>query len=493
MDGGGDLALVHLCRHLVRFWCGPLGRGCDVELGRRLGDVVEELGECGVGLRVDAGCLEGDAEWFEARRAVCLDVEVRLAARQFAVGDDCHPSPWAGDGGEVGVGSGHAGEHHGNLDGQHWAVEEPVGEGRGAADLVEPALKVGRNRGDSLAGRGLLVDAESREVVEGGKGDGARRERDAGIGEFVAGAELGHDRPEEPGNCVMVAREMSFTKASEKLYLTPSTVHQQVRSLEKELGAGLVHVIGKEVVLTEVGRHFLRCATEIQGMLDEFGRTMAELRERTRGRVRIGASSYFGVLAAAAETLSVESPGIQLEFRTMRPWQAVEELRLGTVDFGFVGAQFLPADLTAEPCAVNDICIVVPRRHELASAAPLSFRELQKFLFVGFQAGGSARLAVDGWLAKHPEFSVRYAAEVVTSLEVKSAAILMNLPAFVVESAVAAELAEGSLVRLRPKDYAASYTLYVLYRPDVAPGSEPAAYLNALRMTRTDPRLQDDH
>lgn len=61
------------------------------------------------------------------------------------------------------------------------------------------------------------------------------------------------------------ARSESFTRAAQQLSLTQSAVSRQVQTLEELLGVSLFHRIGRRVVLTDVGRMYLR---ELTGPLE---------------------------------------------------------------------------------------------------------------------------------------------------------------------------------------------------------------------------------
>ncbi|MHA7685717.1 LysR substrate-binding domain-containing protein [Cupriavidus sp. PET2-C1] len=61
------------------------------------------------------------------------------------------------------------------------------------------------------------------------------------------------------------ARTESFTRAAEQLSLTQSAVSRQVQTLEELLGVALFHRVGRRVVLTDVGRMYLR---ELTGPLE---------------------------------------------------------------------------------------------------------------------------------------------------------------------------------------------------------------------------------
>ena len=279
-----------------------------------------------------------------------------------------------------------------------------------------------------------------------------------------------------------VADERSYTRAAESLFLTPSAVYQQVKQLETELRSKLVYVTGKEVRLTAEGNRVYAAAQEIDASYRSLTAGLAAMRDRSQQVVRIGASSYFGVMAAAADSLRARRPDLSVEFATMRPWDAVDGLRAGIIDFGFVGAMHLEPDLVAEPCVENRIVIVVPPDHPLLARTPLDFATVQEFAMVGYQ-DGSARRAIDRWAMSRSEVKITYAAQIISSVDVKTTALLMGLPAFVVESAVAAELASGALRALDVRDFYASYVLFVIYRRS-DPSDAGTEYLAELRRLR---------
>ena len=62
---------------------------------------------------------------------------------------------------------------------------------------------------------------------------------------------------------IMVAREKSFTKAAQRLYITQQTLSAHIASIEKELGCSLFvrHV---PLELTYAGQVFLKYALDFQ-------------------------------------------------------------------------------------------------------------------------------------------------------------------------------------------------------------------------------------
>lgn len=276
-----------------------------------------------------------------------------------------------------------------------------------------------------------------------------------------------------------VAREHSYTRAADSLFLTPSAVHQQVKQLETEVQARLVYVVGKEVRLTAEGTRVYLAAQEIEAVHRLLLQDLETTRERAAHVVRLGASSYFGVMAQAAEAVKQRFPDVTVEFETMRPWDAADEIRAGTIDFGFVGAMHVPSDLEADPCVRNRIVIVAPSDHPLAHLSTVTFEDVQKYPMAGYQEG-SARRAIDRWAASRSGVRIRYAAQIISSVDIKTTALLMNTPAFTIESAVTAEVDADALRVLNVVDFEASYVLFAVHRRNLR-SRAASAYLTELQ------------
>lgn len=277
-----------------------------------------------------------------------------------------------------------------------------------------------------------------------------------------------------------VAEQRSYTRAAELSYLTQPAVYRQVKQLELEVGATLVHVVGKEVHLTRAGEYLYEFACAVEQAHQAWNERMERLRERRKRVVRVGASTFAGMASAIARRLAEARPDVSVEYEFLRPWEAIERLRAGRIDFGFFGPVYLQSDLQAEPCAEYRIVIVAPRGHELCGAGPLTFKDLQEYRFVGFQ-GGSGRHAIEQWAAGRPDVNIRYAALVVNSREVVDTVRSMQALAFVNRSSVEPEIAAGELHVLDVVDFSASYVLYINYTQEADLGPAALAYLREAR------------
>ncbi|MEM7046125.1 MAG: LysR substrate-binding domain-containing protein [Pseudomonadota bacterium] len=88
-----------------------------------------------------------------------------------------------------------------------------------------------------------------------------------------------------------VARHTRITTAAQELYVSPSAVSQQIRSLESSLGLRLFRRIKRRLVLTEEGEKLYHSASKALDILNE-GRNQLS---RSRDQLIIRVSASFGV------------------------------------------------------------------------------------------------------------------------------------------------------------------------------------------------------
>src|SRR5487761_1739885 len=107
-----------------------------------------------------------------------------------------------------------------------------------------------------------------------------------------------------------VVRSGGFTRASEQLELSQSTVSQHIRQLEDELGCSLFLRVGKRVFVSEAGKVLLVYADRIFHELKNAELAVRELSTMKRGTVRLG---------VGATTLTYQLPAALGEYKRRYP------------------------------------------------------------------------------------------------------------------------------------------------------------------------------
>ncbi len=115
---------------------------------------------------------------------------------------------------------------------------------------------------------------------------------------------------------VAVARERSFTKAAAKLGVSQSALSHTIRELETRLGVRLLTRTTRSVSPTEPGERLLRTLAPRFEEIDAELASIAELREKPAGTIRITATEFVidTILLPTLGGLLRQYPDIKIEF-----------------------------------------------------------------------------------------------------------------------------------------------------------------------------------
>jgi LysR family transcriptional activator of glutamate synthase operon len=166
-----------------------------------------------------------------------------------------------------------------------------------------------------------------------------------------------------------VSRHLHFTRAAEELNVAQPSVSQQIRKLESELGAPLVHRMKRHVALTEAGKTFLPHARAVLQRLAEARLEVQELTGLRKGTLAVGAPPSVGshLLPRALAAFSRLHPGITLSFREAGSRTLLNLLEDGGLDMAVVIQPIRHPVLETLPLLEEELLLAVPRDHALAS------------------------------------------------------------------------------------------------------------------------------
>lgn len=196
------------------------------------------------------------------------------------------------------------------------------------------------------------------------------------------------------------AELLNFTDAAKQLYITQSTLSQQIKQLETELNVLLFDRIGKKVFLTEAGNEFLPFAKQTVGDADLAVQRIQDLQGIRTGKLRIGItySLSFG-LAPIILRFMKEYPNIKLEVFYNTAQELLQMLKNRDLDFvlsfsmAVMDEQVEETDLYEVP-----LCAIVHIRHPLAFQKSISLKDLKQYSLVLPSRGLSARSALNDLL-----------------------------------------------------------------------------------------------
>ncbi|MGY3944944.1 LysR family transcriptional regulator [Aeromonas tecta] len=128
---------------------------------------------------------------------------------------------------------------------------------------------------------------------------------------------------------VELVREQSFTRASEKLFVTQPTISKMIRSMEEELGQPLLSRSGHSFTLTDSGQVLFTHGQLVLAQMQQLEAELADLQSLQHGRLALGIPPMVGhVYADLIRTYRSRYPKVELsivEYGGRRIEQAVLE------------------------------------------------------------------------------------------------------------------------------------------------------------------------
>ena len=193
------------------------------------------------------------------------------------------------------------------------------------------------------------------------------------------------------------ADTLNFTEAARQCFITQSTLSQQIKQLETELGVQLFERIGKRVFLTETGRDFLPYARQTVADADYGVQRIKDIEDLKTGRLCIGTT--FGLSALITDAIarfSEQYPEVHLEVMFLKQDELIEAVRERKVDFALTFEMMEKDDLlTEQPVKTYHLCAIVSDQNPLAQQATVSLRQLADYNICTPARGMNARRMFD--------------------------------------------------------------------------------------------------
>jgi DNA-binding transcriptional LysR family regulator len=164
------------------------------------------------------------------------------------------------------------------------------------------------------------------------------RDRQCDFLDFMRGL-----NPDQLNAFIEVTRLASFSRAAERLNLSPSAISLQIRSLETRLGVQLIERLGKRAHPTPAGRELLQHAEAILRQADLAAEAMRSFAQTGMGTVRLGSgtAALAYLLPPVLRKLRRAHPKLGLAISTNTTDTMLAQLHANEIDLSIV---WLPID-----------------------------------------------------------------------------------------------------------------------------------------------------
>ncbi|MGN7824526.1 LysR substrate-binding domain-containing protein [Chitinophaga sp. 22536] len=202
---------------------------------------------------------------------------------------------------------------------------------------------------------------------------------------------------------VKAAETAHFTEAAAAMYITQSTLSQQIKALETELGMPLFDRVGKHVQLTEAGSMFLLHARQILLDVEKGKQAIEGLQNLLTGELRIGATYAFTSLLLPALTSFPEKyPGLRIFVHYGNTEELERKLRSSELDFVLAFHQLTPGkEFESQELFISKVVMAVSKKHPMAQLKEINLKSLDGMEMILASKGFSSRDFLSEVLEKH--------------------------------------------------------------------------------------------
>jgi DNA-binding transcriptional LysR family regulator len=189
---------------------------------------------------------------------------------------------------------------------------------------------------------------------------------------------------------VAVAEFSSFSRAAEELHLAQPAVSQQVKRLERDVGAELLSRSTRRVELTPAGERLLPRALAILADVDRAQDEIHLLQAGLVGSVAIGfvGTATYDLLPRVARSVREHLPGVALELFGERLSPAlIDDLHSRRIDIAVLRDPAPDSGLAIRPLRSERLVAALPADHPLADRDAVSLAALQESTFVTHPSG----------------------------------------------------------------------------------------------------------
>ena len=203
---------------------------------------------------------------------------------------------------------------------------------------------------------------------------------------------------------VKAAETLNFSEASKELFISQSTLSQQITQLESELGNRLFQRNSHEVQLTEAGEELLPYARKTLEDANLCLEHIRDLKELLTGELNIGVTySFSSIMTETLMDFLKKHPGVRLNicYKTME--ELIEMLLRRELDIVLAYKPSHHIDRIDSHILFNNrLAAVVKEDHPLSKLKQVSLDELEKYTFVLPAKGLQARNALHEILRGKP-------------------------------------------------------------------------------------------
>ena len=178
----------------------------------------------------------------------------------------------------------------------------------------------------------------------------------------------------------VVAEELNFTRAAQRLCMSQPPLSNQIKALEEELGTPLFLRGGRTLQWTEAGKVLYRRASQLLDLAERTQEEVSSLAMGLSGTLCLGSVAGLAPFLAARWLAGFreEYPLVRFEIVNGSSDDIIDQIQRGYIELGLIAAPYDDEHLEGIPVGDEPWCAIMSRRNPLAAEPekPLPLKEL---------------------------------------------------------------------------------------------------------------------
>lgn len=293
---------------------------------------------------------------------------------------------------------------------------------------------------------------------------------------------------------VAIVDHGSLSRAARVLHIAQPALTQQLRQLEQELGAQLLHRSPQGVLSTDAGKTFYEHAQAILKQVGDARSAVAQSLHTPTGTVALGLpQSVSGALALPMlNAVRAGYPEITLQLTEELSGNLIEQLKSGRINLAVLFDDGQLTAFTSTPLVEEDMMYITRSGSAYAAAAEtvtLAQAARAPLILPGHQHGVRPRIEQ---IARSAGLSIDRVIE-INSVAILKSAILADLGATILPTApLLSEIERGTMLAVPISSPAISRTLALCASKNI-PLTNAAAAVGRLVLEVTDQQCRNGH
>ncbi len=183
----------------------------------------------------------------------------------------------------------------------------------------------------------------------------------------------------------VVAEQLSFTKASQKLHVTQPSLSKAIKNLEGELGVPLFYRSSRQLQLTDAGTAVLTNAKKVLDAFQDLTLELTDLMDLKSGEIMIGIPPIVGAafFSNLISHFKDRHPNIKIMLTEVGTKKIKQGIQDGTIDIGLICTLPDPSgSFEIIPVLKDPLQLIVHKDHKLAARNTADFTDLREEPFI---------------------------------------------------------------------------------------------------------------